>query len=187
MTRWIGMETIYGDEGDRRTPYLTRLWIGRLRLHIFHRGDADPDYHDHPWDFWTFPLTSYVEEVVHPGIAKLSQIATYRAAPGHTHLALVQAFRLHYRRAEHCHRLIGRHNGTFHYDWLGWTPRSEPRPQTGPGRIITIVWRGRGGRKWGFVKNRRGRWCWVPWRSYVDGPGKHAPCDDTITSQEDDV
>jgi hypothetical protein len=33
------------------SPYMTRIWIGRLRLHIFYRGDTEPDAHDHPWEF----------------------------------------------------------------------------------------------------------------------------------------
>lgn len=43
---------------------MTRAWFGRLRFHVFFRGDQDPDCHDHPWGFWTFPLRSYVEEVL---------------------------------------------------------------------------------------------------------------------------
>ena len=64
--RWWGRSVIYGKEDEHATPYMTRYWIGRLRLHIFHRGDQDPDCHDHPWDFWTFPFTPYVEEVAEP-------------------------------------------------------------------------------------------------------------------------
>src|SRR5690606_6991910 len=99
--RFAGVQTIYGADGV--SPYMTRAWIGRLRLHVFHRGDEDPDPHDHPWDFWTFPLTAYVEEVV-------------EAAPGFTGLRqrrsrLVSAFRLHHRPAEHTHRVIGRYAG----------------------------------------------------------------------------
>src|SRR5690606_161477 len=62
--RFWGKSVIYGKEDDHATPYMTRYWIGRLRLHIFHRGDQDPDCHDHPWSFWTFPFTPYVEEVL---------------------------------------------------------------------------------------------------------------------------
>ncbi len=88
MARRFGWETI-----GVGTPYMTRGWIGRLRLHIFHRGDDDPDCHDHPWSFWTFPLVGYSEEVREPG--------------GMTYCRVVQAFRLHYRPAEFAHRVIG--------------------------------------------------------------------------------
>lgn len=50
--------------------YLTRIKLSpkikgyRLMLHIFWEGDPDPDCHDHPWDFYTFPLVSYDEEVL---------------------------------------------------------------------------------------------------------------------------
>lgn len=87
MAAFLGWETI----GDG-SPYMTRGWIGRLRLHIFHRGDQDPDCHDHPWSFWTFPLVSYVEEVREPD--------------GELHMRRVKRFRFHYRRAEFAHRVL---------------------------------------------------------------------------------
>lgn len=73
-------------------PYMTRLRIGRFRLHIFHRGDLDPDPHDHPFDFWTFPLASYPEEV-------------------EGEIRIVKAFRLHYRPANYTHRVLSREDG----------------------------------------------------------------------------
>jgi hypothetical protein len=171
----FGCHTIYGADGDHDTPYMTRAWLGRLRLHIFHRGDADPDCHDHPWDFWTFPLTSYVEEVAEPLPSKKSgepQFALRRQ--------LVRAFRLTYRPATHCHRVLGRvaKDGSF-------TGSSAPNgdfilvPNTDARRVVTIVWRGGIGRKWGFLKNRDGKWCWTPWKEYVFNGGKHAPCEPT--------
>jgi hypothetical protein len=39
---FMGYSTIYGRGGDLDTPYLTRIWIGRLRLHIFFKGDQEP-------------------------------------------------------------------------------------------------------------------------------------------------
>ena len=44
--------------------YLTRwtLWGRRFGegskvfLHLFHRGDAEPYFHDHPWPFWSLIL-----------------------------------------------------------------------------------------------------------------------------------
>ena len=88
MIREPEVKTIFGNSG----PYLTRVTWGRLRLHVFHRGDEDPDCHDHPADFWTFPLVSYVEE--------------YRAADGSLRERPVRAFRLHRRRAEFAHRVL---------------------------------------------------------------------------------
>ncbi|TCN30304.1 hypothetical protein [Sinorhizobium americanum] len=176
-TSLFGFETIYGANGERATPYLTRLWIGRLRLHIFHRGDADPDPHDHPWDFWTFPLVPYVEEVV----------TENRLNPGSflRRRQVVRALRFHHRPASHTHRVIGRFDGW----WRGYEgmiypspyPSIEPlhdfdEPQTDDGRIVTLVWRGKGERSWGLLKERKDRWCWMPWKEYVFGGGKHAPC-----------
>lgn len=81
--------TIYGADGS---PYLSRVIWGRLRLHVFHRGDRDPDCHDHPADFWTFPLISYLEEFIDND--------------GLTKRRVVKAFRLHRRKAELAHRII---------------------------------------------------------------------------------
>lgn len=168
---FVGWHTIVGDDG----PYMTRIWVGRLRLHVFHRGDADPDCHDHPWDFWTFPLTSYVEEVACPELAGQRQSARPLGdAPVLTE-RVVRAFRLHRRPAEHTHRVLGRYYFSLDPADLEWLP--EPMHITRPGRIVTIVWRGGERRKWGFLKNRDGRWCWQPWRDYRQRGGKHAPCE----------
>lgn len=185
--RFMGLHTIYGAEGEHETPYMTRAWIGRLRLHIFYRGDADPDCHDHPWDFWTFPLTPYVEEVAEQaahceicpepdGVPCFCDLACDLPTNGITRrFRIVRAFRLHYRPAGHTHRVLGRYAGNgFDPDYAQYA-----EPIILGGRMITIVWRGRTERSWGFLKNREGQWCWVPWRQYVFGAGKHAPCEPT--------
>lgn len=166
---FFGRHTIKGDDGS---PYMSRYWIGRLRLHVFHRGDLDPDPHDHPWDFWTFPLTSYVEEVA----------VRYSDGLFGKHRQVVPALRLSFRAAAYCHRVLGRH----------WKGMAEHRlghyvsathgnllesvgPAWRPGKIVTIVWRGKTFRKWGFLKHAGKRWCWEYWRDYLNG-GKNAPC-----------
>ena len=108
MTKRPFIETIYGQDGVHPDPYLTRIgWDVGLKLHIFHRGDKDPDFHDHQWDFWTFPLTSYVEEVLqHDGTVKRE---------------IVRAFRLHRRPAEHRHRVVGRAYGVGKIVTLCWS------------------------------------------------------------------
>lgn len=157
--RLFGRSVIYGKEGEYHTPYMTRYWIGRLRLHIFYRGDLDPDCHDHPWDFWTFPLTSYVEEVAYGDKGVYS-----------TQFEVVKAFRLHFRPATHTHRVIGRYQRDHSEAIYG--------PAVAHGkRIVTIVWRSKKRRNWGFLKNRNGAWCWTDWRSYIFGGGKSAPCE----------
>ncbi|RVH56232.1 hypothetical protein CN213_15915 [Sinorhizobium meliloti] len=173
----FGWHTIYGAEGEHDTPYMTRAWFGRLRLHIFHRGDADPDCHDHPWNFWTFPLTPYVEEVAH--LRRETIMEGEPAPPPRYFLAreVVPAFRLTYRPAEHCHRVIGRWTGERHrFGGVGGIFEGKPVPRADSRRIVTIVWRGGIGRRWGFLKNRDGRWCWIHWKEYVFNGGKNAPC-----------
>lgn len=161
--------------------------LGRLRLHIFHRGDQDPDCHDHPWDFWTFPLTPYVEEVAEPtgwgeyeangntysypldsDEARFSPLAAERGRPTYRkRWQVVPAWRLTFRPATHTHRVIGR--------YAGFEQSGVPVVAFAP--IVTLVWRGKDERKWGFLKHRDGKWCWVHWKSYVFGGGKSAPCE----------
>lgn len=156
-------KTIYGSYWNQATnnvqdsPYMTRVLVGRLRLHCFHRGDIDPDYHNHPWDFWTFPLTSYVESVLHDtGVIE-------------THT--VKRFRWHYRPAEYRHRVL--HAEGQEFDEMGACLRQ-------PKKIWTIVWRGPQKQSWGFWKSTGEfmKYCFVPWREYVYGNGKNAPCND---------
>lgn len=173
----IGIHTILGDDGDR---YMTRAWIGRLRLHIFYRGDADPDCHDHPWDFWTFPLTPYVEtavvfddEVSRRLLTEMESTSGIKSTYNgdiYARRQVVPAWRWTFRPADHCHRVLGRWNG----DGRG---HRNAYPGIVPGKIITIVWHSRRKRDWGFLKNRDGKWCWIPWKEYVFGGGKSSPCE----------
>lgn len=176
--RLWGWNTIFGRDGEHGTPYMTRIWFGRLRLHIFHRGDYDEDCHDHPWDFWTFPLTPYVEQVAVQTGQKGDYDENHEKRERHVFektLQVVPAWRWTFRPAEHCHRVlfaavrVRRETGAkdpagFSYDYADR-------------KIVTLVWRGKSRRKWGFLKNREGKWCWVGWREYVFGGGKGAPCE----------
>lgn len=171
-TRLFGWHTIYGDEGESRTPYMFRAWIWRLRLHVFYRGDADPDPHDHPWDFRTFPLVSYVEEVTRPSLLFPGVFYKQRQ--------VVRAFRWHHRPAEHLHRVIGAFDGWWvtpeGFLYIGEPLGDHDEPQTDGARIVTLVWRGKGERRWGFLKHRDSQWCWTHWKEYALRGGKQAPC-----------
>ncbi len=184
--KFFNWNTIYGKDGEHATPYQTRITIGRLRLHIFHRGDADPDCHNHPWDFWTFPLTSYVEEVAY---------CTSGSLPEETYLLrreVVPAFMWSYRRAQHTHRVLGRFARDMELISTGERmnfndikPNEVRRyadhlqPAYDERRVVTIVWRGKEhGKGWGFLKERLGKWCRVDHKSYIWGGGKEAPCGD---------
>ena len=59
--RWPTKRTIYRSTGEK---YLTRyklLYIPilgwKVWLHHIHIADESPDLHDHPWWFWSMPLT----------------------------------------------------------------------------------------------------------------------------------
>lgn len=174
----FGYNTIFAPDG---TPYMTRFWIGRLRLHIFHSGDLDADPHDHPWDFWTFPLTPYVEEVTEAWQDYSNE--TYMTAKRRQ---VVPAWRWTFRPATHCHRVLGRFTGVvtddfgFDHDVSAGAANKLPHrqfvPQFDSGKMITIVWRSPEYRRWGFLKHRDGRWCWQHWKEYVLGGGKDGPC-----------
>lgn len=84
-----------------------------------------------------------------------------------TRLQVVPAWRPNHRPATHTHRVLG------HY--AGFRDKGVPAVDSRP--IVTLVWRGKDERKWGFLKHRDGRWCWVHWKSYVFGGGKSAPCE----------
>ncbi|TIP24864.1 MAG: hypothetical protein E5X67_27210 [Mesorhizobium sp.] len=168
MTRFFGFETIYGVDGEHATPFLTRIRTGRLRIHIFHRGDADPEAPD---------------ACVRP----VGMTSAMPARPGGTHSS--NPGRQPLRRslsAERSRNPTGDRAGLGRYDSLAtmevvigafvFGARRVP-PQCQPGKIITIVWQGKSNRKWGFLRNRDGNWCWTPWREYVFGGGKHAPCE----------
>lgn len=164
--RLFGKHTIITDGA----PYMTRYWFGRLRLHVFYRGDIDPDCHDHPWDFWTFPLTSYVEEVIKrreqtfdygSGAIIHPPLVTYESC-----LQVVPAFRLSFRPAAHTHRVLGPYAGF----------NVERYPVIATGKIVTLVWHSAIKRRWGFLKNRNGEWCWIAWKNYVFDGGKEGPC-----------
>lgn len=177
--RLFGAHTIIHD-GE---PYMTRFWFWRFRVHIFHRGDKDQDCHDHPWDFWTFPLTSYVEEVLHP----VRQARLTKAEPPpdkfFRSLQVVERFRLHYRPAEHCHRVLGAWSGRYEsysmFTGENLTKRPVPgsKPQIAPGKkIVTLVYQSGVRRKWGFWKERNGVWCWDFWKKYVLEGGRDQAC-----------
>lgn len=136
---WFGFERsrlVVGGE-----LYMDR-WIlyfgGTLRLHKFYRGDDDRASHTHPWNFWTFPLTTYFERVYRHGVLVDSVNA-------------VKAFRLHYRPADYEHIVMG----SFIFE--GCMPGEEPKP------FYTIVISGPRTNSWGFYP-QPGHF--VYWRNY---------------------
>jgi hypothetical protein len=175
MAKWgnkyIGHDVVYGAEGEHETPYMSRWWIGRLRFHVFHRGDEDPDCHDHPWGFWTFPLQSYVEEVLDK-----KTMTTY--------LQVVEGWRWSYRPAEHAHRVMYPEQcsaGFFETSYHNIVPEARARQALWP--LRTIVWREKSKHRhrWGFWKVRTQDgvrvMCFSHWKNYVFQGGKHAPCE----------
>lgn len=121
--RFFVWQTIYA--------YQTMICAGRLRFHIFHREDPGEAFHDHRWDFWTFPLTSYVEEVLLP-----DGLIDRRVVP-----ALCWSF----RKAEHTHRVVGRAAGrpgkVVTFVWRGPIRRDWKYVNVIRGRAHRLPWR----------------------------------------------
>ena len=175
--KFMGINTIFGRDGEQGGPYMTRAWFWRLRLHTFHRPDQDEDCHDHPWDFWTFPLVSYVEEVA---IKEPDYSVSYAGPPWvfRKTLQIVPAWRLSFRPATHCHRVLGAYQGNGNaIEWDTGDDGTITSPNVNLAKkIVTIVWISKPKRAWGFLKNREGEWCWVAWRDYIFNGGKDGPC-----------
>lgn len=163
---------VYG--GDETNPYMFRVILGHARLHIFFRGDEDEDPHCHPWDFWTLPLTPYLELVSTPYyFRELTDPVHWQE-----HANVVPAFRISYRPRTYTHRVLGRFGGWVEEPMLDTVPPLKFYPSLVNGWVVTLVWTGRGKRHaWGFLKHRDDKWCWEDWRSYQGG-GKDAPCAD---------
>lgn len=147
----VDFTRIYGKSGSRETPYLTRLVIGSLRLHVFWRGDEDPHPHNHPWDFWTFPLVSYFEEVVELAPYEGFYWRNERLSEGapYTRQRLVPAWRWHKRPAETLHRVLYPcrcRNGWSVTAYSG----DRVRALYAKWPIVTVVWTGRRKASWGF-------------------------------------
>jgi hypothetical protein len=102
--------------GMREVPYLDRyiVYLGGLcvRLHKFWRGDDDRAPHDHPWNFWTFPLRSYNETVEELVISDDGAACEWRRR-----INKVTAFRLHKRPAAYRHIVLGRADGSTKPFW----------------------------------------------------------------------
>jgi hypothetical protein len=128
----VQVRTVGGkDPNNVPDRYMTRAEVGQAWAHVFWRPDRD-EWHDHAMDFWTFPLKGYSEEVMFSN----GEIITRRVAP----------WRVHFRHAEHAHRIV---------DADSWP-------------VVTLVWAGPKRRKWGFLSRRKGGGVvWVPWRTYL--------------------
>lgn len=111
--RFLGLK--FGFEKHRIflncSPYMDRymLSIGwQFRFHKFWRGDDDRAPHDHMWQFWTFPFTSYTELVATPGAkGYFEQDRDWWAYQ----TRIVKAFRFHHRPLGFKHIVMGRADG----------------------------------------------------------------------------
>jgi hypothetical protein len=145
--RRVGLEANTVFIGDER--YLDRwiFYVGGpcVRLHRFWRGDDDRAVHDHPWDFWTYPLTSYrevVEREVFDGLQ--------RSLGWLKQCQMVNAWRLHKRPAKYRHFVVGRADGSTKPFW-------------------TIVFAAHRSNKWGFWPTPETFVYWRFWDSHKGG------------------
>lgn len=150
--KFFARDTLHDPEYD--LPYMERVKFGRLRFHKMLRGDTSRNWHDHPWWFITFPLTSYVEEVL-----------TLKNGVWEARLNVVKAWRFHFRRASYAHRILGpvvegvniselyqppgRDNKQNTVYWIQ-KRMDELNVPTHKRHIRTIVLQGKPGYQWGF-------------------------------------
>ena len=105
------MKGLFRRIGPKDNPYMTEVKLlpttrfGELRLHIIHRPDIDRSCHDHPADFYTFPLVSYTEVVL--------DLDTMQEREN-----MVRRFHLHKRKATYSHRIITAGRKIFTLFWL---------------------------------------------------------------------
>lgn len=163
------------------SPKGWKLVDGQLLWHVFYRGDEDPDPHDHPWDFWTFPLSAYYEEVMdHEGTITLQ---------------LVPAWRWSFRSWAYTHRVMyprySAIDGACLVDNVAIPERYRGPDALWP--LHTLVWRSPYCKvTWGFWVLDRINWyvqsnpCTtgliagksrmkVPWRTYIYGHEQREP------------
>lgn len=179
--KWGPVERIYGREGRHPTCYLTRISLtpktpwGQLLLHIFHRGDEDPDPHDHPWDFWTLPLKAYYEEVWRRNWSQ-APVRGVGRGEWYCRRSYVHAFKAVYRRSTHTHRVLYPASDKDGMPIDAYVEAARPRWAGWP--IVTLVWARRARREWGFwvpdhvSPDRSGGRVFMPWRMYVYGESR---------------
>lgn len=91
-------KTFYGVNGRYLTVYTLADFTIRKRisicLHNFHRGDEDPDCHDHPFEFWSFVLWGGYREFAEDGtfIVRSPLSLAYRSST-HRHRVQLMARR----------------------------------------------------------------------------------------------
>lgn len=123
---------VYAKNGDYLKPKFVRIWLWRFRIHIFDGEDTD-NPHNHPWHYWTFPLTSYLERVTR----LTGFVAEQDGTPSPTYTTEVRRvarFRITHKKPYNYHAIMGRAD-------------LKPLP------VITLVFVGKPIRDWGFLVN----------------------------------
>ncbi|USN15060.1 hypothetical protein LESZY_00260 [Brevundimonas phage vB_BpoS-Leszy] len=125
------------------TPFGWWKWR-RAYLHILGRPDADREYHDHPWSFWTLILFG--------GYTETSHVMNGRGYPTGNYTEDRLGFlSVRKRPATHAHLITKLHTR----------------------RVVTLVLRdNEKAREWGFWSyegascGESGYWRWIPWKVY---------------------
>lgn len=120
----FGINTRYGTNPDgSKYKATTRTTFLNMRFHIFHKT-GDKDFHTHTFEFWTFPLVGYREEI-------LTLDSNGNIVP---EMVDILPFRWTYKYPNIPHRVIGpieKRDGK-------WELKTKP-----DAKIITILRRGR--------------------------------------------
>jgi len=142
---WPHKDIARGGDLYLRRFYLTPLWFPiRLFLHHIVRPDSDEHMHDHPWDFWTFPVMGgYLENGHRPRRGDVIGIHWLLKLVGTDPEMGIRHGGWQFRPSTYRHRIVA----VFPNTW-------------------TLVATRKAVREWGFwVKDK-----FVPWFQYLNVP-----------------
>lgn len=163
----ITKKVIYGckSRGDGDSAYLTHWTLlttrwGELKLHIFHRSDAD-DLHDHPWNFWSVILwPGYLEVTPGEDPKRPNRLRRWPLVPAYRPAEWQHRVQLLTRGCPECTRFQQRGGTILH------CPRCQGL------RLVmrpcwTLIWTGPRVREWSFFTKAGA----VNWRQYFQDRG----------------
>lgn len=135
-----------------RRFFITPRWFPWINVFVHKLYTSDPDrvMHDHPWDFWTFPLSGYREYV-----------PSFIGTSSHTRINTANRHSWHYRRAIYVHRIFEL------FETPTWTI------------VVTKKARREWG-FWVDDYYHPGMQLWTPWREYLNLQDASVPWEDVV-------
>lgn len=120
--------------------------LGRFQLETWLPEMLEEHHHDHECDFWVYPFSSYVEQVLLP-------------KNGAQWVQTIPAHKWRKFPAEHTHIMLGAYMGLNEFQGFPEPQRDIVKP------VYVLVYRGKKRRSWGYwVKN-----VWFSAEAYMRG------------------